>query len=281
MMVSVVIPCYNQGAYLQDAINSVLSQNYTNWEIIIVDDGSDDVETIKFLKNYKAEKISIYFQENNGVSVARNFGAAQALGEYLLFLDGDDKIANEYLHFAIAAFIATPNLSYVYCDVQEFGETNNYRSLELLDLKKTLIHDQTHVSAVLTFSLWKLTTGFDAAFRTGWEDWDFIIRVLDLNVIYYKIPKAMLYYRIIKNSRDKIAVSLHSKALLNQIYLKHIDKYLKYFDEPITILRNNEILQKNIVEQQQHSSNIYKTFSYKLGATILMPLKFIKKYLFK
>ena len=130
-------------------------------------------------------------------------------------------------------------------------------------------------------SLWKLTTGFDDAFRKGWEDWDFIIRVLDLNIIHYKIPKAMLYYRIIKNSRDKVAVSLHSKTLLNQIYLKHIDKYLKYFDEPITILRNNEILHREIVDQQQHSSNIYKSFSYKLGDTILMPFKVVKKYLFK
>lgn len=280
-MISVIIPCYNHGAYVQEAIYSVNAQTYANWEIIIVDDGSDDKITIPILKEIKQNKLSIYFQENKGVSAARNLGASHAKGEYLLFLDGDDKIASEYFELAMDAFNANQKLSYVYCDLQEFGKTQNYRILESLDLKKTLIHNQAHYCAIFKLSLWNIIKGYDAGFIKGWEDWDLIIRILKIGVDFYKIPKAMLLYRISNDSRDKSAVQFHSKTLLNQIYLKHIDSYLKYFDEPISIIRNHETQQKQILELQQQTNNIYNTFSYRIGSFVLMPFKLIKKYFFK
>lgn len=280
-MVSIIIPCYNQGAFIQEAIDSVKAQTYADWEIIIVDDGSDDDNTIVTLKQIDGEKIKIKFQDNQGVSVARNFGAENAQGEYLLFLDGDDKIASEYLELASKAFNSYPDLSYVYCDVQEFGETNNYRILESLDIKKTLIYNQTHVSAIFKRSLWDATKGFDKSFKKGWEDWDFIIRILEMGVLFYKIPKPMLLYRIRKNSRDKTAVNLHESFLLNQIYLKHIDSYIKYFESPLQIFRMYYNQQIEILDLKQNAVNIYSTHSYKLGSLLLSPFKLMKKVFVK
>jgi glycosyltransferase involved in cell wall biosynthesis len=277
LLVSVIIPCYNQGAFIQDAIDSVIAQKYKNWEIIIVDDGSTDEGTIEKLKEINNISVAIYFQQNKGVSAARNLGASKAQGEFLLFLDGDDKIEKEYLQLAINAFCLNDKLNYVYCDLQEFGETNNYRSLELLNIKKILLYNQTHVSAILKKSLWIASNGFDESFKKGWEDWDFIIRVLKLNIVFYKIPKAMLLYRILKKSRDKTAVEIYNKDLQNQIYRKHLESYLVYYDEPISVLRNFEIQQGEILQLHQKLINIYNTYSYKLGSVILFPFKFLKR----
>ncbi len=279
--ISIVIPCYNQGAYIQDAIDSVLAQTYTDWEIIIVDDGSTDVDTIQKLKSIEINNVAIHFQQNKGVSVARNFGAAKAKGDYLLFLDGDDKIGNEYLQLATEAFLANPNLNYVYCDIQEFGNSNNYRSIERLDLKKTLLHNQTHVSAIIKKELWLASNGFDENFKKGWEDWDFIITLLKIGIEYHKIPKGLLHYRILNNSRDTIAVNTHHKYLKNQIYLKHIESYIEYYGEPINVLTKVELQQAEIFQLNQKADNIYNTHSYKFGSFFLFPFKLIRKLFFE
>jgi glycosyltransferase involved in cell wall biosynthesis len=99
--VSVIIPCYNQGRYLDDAITSVLVQTYQNFEILIVDDGSTEPETIEILQDYQQPKTRIIRTENQGVATARNLGIAQAQGTYILPLDADDKIADSYLEKAV------------------------------------------------------------------------------------------------------------------------------------------------------------------------------------
>ena len=78
--VSVIIPCYNQGRYLDDAIASVLVQTYQNFEILVIDDGSTEPETIEVLQNYQQPKTRIIRTENQGVAAARNLGIAQAQG---------------------------------------------------------------------------------------------------------------------------------------------------------------------------------------------------------
>ena len=100
-MVSVIIPCYNQGAYIQEAIDSVKAQTYTDWEIIIVDDGSNHEGTLQELKYFKEIGIIVIETPNKGVSAARNKGIEVANGEFILPLDADDKIAPQYLEEAV------------------------------------------------------------------------------------------------------------------------------------------------------------------------------------
>ena len=97
-IISVVIACYNQGIYLSDALNSLEKQTFQNWEGIIVNDGSTDgTEEIALEYVKKDERFKYVFQENGGVSKARNIGAAQALGTYILPLDADDKLEETYI----------------------------------------------------------------------------------------------------------------------------------------------------------------------------------------
>lgn len=276
-MVSIIIPCYNLGAYINEAIDSVKAQTYTDWEIIIVDDGSDDGETASILKAIKEEKTTIYFQENLGVSVARNIGAQHSKGEFLLFLDGDDKIAAYYLETAMQALNLNFALSYVYGNIQEFGDSNIYRDLEQLDIRKTLIHNQTHVSGIMRKNLWIESKGFDPFFRKGWEDWDFMIRILTNGLEYYKIPNVVLFYRNRNLSRDKTAIKSHEELLLAQIYLKHLEIYLKYFPTPISLLRNDIKHKLEMQHLNQKVTDIYKTYSYRIGSFLLSPFKSLNK----
>ncbi|MBP3707033.1 MAG: glycosyltransferase family 2 protein [Clostridia bacterium] len=97
-LVSIIIPAYNAEKYLQRCLESVVNQTYKNIEIIIVNDGStDNTESIiiRYQKKYKS--IKYFKKENNGVSDARNYGIAQASGEYFCFVDADDYVSESLI----------------------------------------------------------------------------------------------------------------------------------------------------------------------------------------
>lgn len=93
---SIIIPTYNRRKLLQRAVESVLAQNYDNWELIIVDDGSID-HTKEYVYSIKNDRVQYYYQENNGESSARNLGLKKSKGQYICFVDSDDKILPNYL----------------------------------------------------------------------------------------------------------------------------------------------------------------------------------------
>jgi len=109
--VSVVIPCYNQAHFLGEAIESVLSQSYTNFEIVVVDDGSTD-NTSEVASRYP-DKVRLIRQENKGLSGARNTGIGHSEGEYLVFLDSDDRLLPEALEAGLECFRAHPECAFV------------------------------------------------------------------------------------------------------------------------------------------------------------------------
>ena len=103
--VSIIVPCYNQAQYLEDALQSVVFQTYKDWECIIVNDGSvDNTEIIA--KNWllKDNRFKYLHQENGGLSMARNSGIKLAEGDFILPLDADDKISSNYIEKAIEEF---------------------------------------------------------------------------------------------------------------------------------------------------------------------------------
>ena len=97
-MISIIIPVYNVEQYIAEAIESVLQQPYENWELILIDDGSVD-ESLQVCRKYANEdrRIKVYAKENGGVSSARNKGIELSCGEWLLFMDADDRISSDCL----------------------------------------------------------------------------------------------------------------------------------------------------------------------------------------
>jgi glycosyltransferase involved in cell wall biosynthesis len=276
-LISIIITCYNLGEFLNDAIDSALSQSYKKIEIFVVDDGSTDAYTIEFLKTFAAEKVIIVSQPNRGVSAARNYGASLAMGDYLLFLDGDDKIDETYLSKAVVALKNNPSLDYIYCDLKEFGQGNAVRILDHLYLNKQILYNLCHPSGVVSKELWNKAGGFDIEFVKGWEDWDFWLRVIRLNVSSYKIEEPLFYYRIRSNSRDKIAVQNNSVFLEQMIFSKNLSSYFMVYEKPISALREFEILKEEKLHFEEVKKSIYNSWSYRIGSFILTPLKLIAK----
>jgi glycosyltransferase involved in cell wall biosynthesis len=109
-LVTVVIPCYNQAHFLGEAIESVLSQTYRNFEVIVVDDGSTD-NTSEVASRY--EGVRLIWQENRGLAGARNRGLEEAKGEYVVFLDADDRLLPGALEAGLGCFEAHPECALV------------------------------------------------------------------------------------------------------------------------------------------------------------------------
>jgi glycosyltransferase involved in cell wall biosynthesis len=192
--ISVIIPCYNYHAFLPDACESLLAQTFINWECILINNGRFP-ETEKVTKKYvTTDPRFIYLEsENNGPSSARNLGLQQAKGEYIQFLDADDKLANERFDLLITLLDAT-DADLVYSGVRYFTteEPNTYKSSlnDLNDLGKNdhsgngselynlLLKQNIFAINAPLFKHSLIENGFNEKYK-HLEDWDFWLRLSD------------------------------------------------------------------------------------------------------
>ncbi|MBO0357370.1 glycosyltransferase [Hymenobacter sp. BT186] len=122
-LVSIIIPCYNYGWLLPETLDSVLTQTYPHWECIIIDDGSTD-NSRAVGEEYQARdtRFRYIYQENKGMSAARNTGVAAAKGQYIQFLDSDDLLVPRKLETQVLLLEAHPEVDIVYGDVRCFRQ---------------------------------------------------------------------------------------------------------------------------------------------------------------
>lgn len=125
-LVSIIIPCYNKAAFLGETLQSVLNQTYTDWECILVDDGSTD-STLAIAKAYyeKDSRFHYFLKKNEGVSIARNYGIKRAKGNFIIFLDADDVLANFSLAKRLESFSNYPEQDGLVFTTQFFEEDIN------------------------------------------------------------------------------------------------------------------------------------------------------------
>lgn len=137
MKISVVVPVYNSEKYISYCVKSVISQTYENWELILVDDGSTD-NSLEILKDLakKDSRIYLIHQENAGPGRARNVGIFHASGEYIVFLDSDDRINKDYL-----SLLSQKNEDVVFIDVNQTDEKFHILKKEYMSSFKNLSKD--------------------------------------------------------------------------------------------------------------------------------------------
>jgi glycosyltransferase involved in cell wall biosynthesis len=279
-MVSIIIPCYNQGAYIQEAIDSVKAQTYADWEIIIVNDGSDDEETTQLLVRLKEEGLHIIDIPNSGVSVARNKGIAVANGEFILPLDADDKIAPEYLEKAVKVLLEKPHVKLVYCDCAYFGILSGISPVPAFSLEGMLFENLIFNAAVIRKADFIKSGGYDETFLAGWEDWEFWLRFIKNEAEVYKLPFIHFYYRIKEDSRNSSIKNEKRKICEQQLYKKHIDLFLHQNPNPISSLKDLHFYKKEYESLERYRQQLLQSVSYRIGNFIISPVKWLK-WMFK
>lgn len=254
-LVSVIMPAYRQADYIAEALESLLRQTYTNWEVAVVDDGSpDNVAEIAKRYSEKDSRIRFYHTENHGVSAARNYAAAQTSGEFIIPLDADDTFEPEYIEKCVREFHDRPNLKIAYCQWQMFGAVNKSPYLRYNGYQDLLIENTIFCSAMYRRTDFDRVGGYDTEIPYGFEDWDFWISLLDMNAEVYQIQEKLFNYRIKEISRSS-EVNLKEKQLktLEYIYHKHSAVYTEAFPDMLYRLQRLRHLQNSEAKWKQRS----------------------------
>ncbi len=228
--VSVIVPCYNHGEFLPETLDSLGAQTFSDYEIIVVNDGSTDEATITLLQSLILAKTRIFHTVNRGVSAARNKGIAEASGEYILPLDADDKIGPTYLELAVNLLDTRPEVAIVYCERVLFGEREGVVQLPDYDPRAILIDNCIYPAALYRKADWKIVGGYSEKMLHGWEDWEFWISLSELKKKVVKIQEPLFFYRVRSNSRDHSIRFMQKLALMTVIVLRHKGLYLRNLD---------------------------------------------------
>ena len=260
LLVSVVMPCFNDGKYIDEAIASVLSQTYKNVEIIVIDDGSTDQLTKTLLANKKWPKTKIIHIPHSGPSFARNIGIQESCGQYILPLDSDDKIKPTYIEKALRILETQPNVGIVYCQAEFFGKRTGKWRLPEYSLARMLLENIIFVCALFRKEDWQKVGGFKPEFVDGMEDYDFWLSIIELGREVVQLPELLFLYRIKENSRTKQFIATQKKLIdsYDRIYCNHP----KLFSENIDLFVH--VLRKALLDQIEWSKK-YRGIIEKLG----------------
>lgn len=223
--VSVIIPCFNQGCYLAESIGSVLASDFNDLEIVVVDDGSCDPETCITLESLDYPKTRLIRQANAGLAAARNSGIAEANGIYILALDADDRIGQQYISQAVATLQSDQTLGIVYCRAWKFGAEQGEWCLPVFSRVRMMFGNIIFCSAIYRRADWLQVKGYDESFIRGWEDWDFWLSLLELGRTVRRLPQVGFYYR---KSPESMATCM-APELKAELHCRIVAKHSGFF----------------------------------------------------
>lgn len=224
-LVSIITPYYNGAKYVTEAISSAISQTYKNIEVILIDDGSTDPESIDVFDKIEHPLLRKYRTNNQGLSTARNTAISLARGEIILPLDCDDLISNSYVEKAVSEFTRNINTGIVYAHANFFGDINQHWNLPEFNKLDFLVNNCIFCSGLFKKSDWKEVGGYKTDMIYGLEDYDFWLSIITLNRDVIRLPEIHFFYR--KHGTSMIS-SLSPEKLsysYSKILNRHHDLY--------------------------------------------------------
>ncbi|MCE7060021.1 glycosyltransferase family 2 protein [Dyadobacter sp. CY343] len=286
-LVSIIIPSYNYGFIIEETLRNLQEQSYTNWEALIVDDGSSD-NTAEVVRKFVAQDSRIYFftQKNKGVSVARNLGFAHSKGSYIQFLDADDLLSKDKLAVQVEYLETHPGTDISYTDHLYFEhdrpeimypdyEMNNHNWLPKIDAKgydaiNTLIYSNIAVvsSPMLRRAVVKKVKGFPE-FSNYTEDWEF----------WFQCAIMGARYTFLDDDRAKTLIRIHQRNTSRNIQIMQAGE-LQFRKRIVAQLRDSQVLnaeEKEILLQRNAASTqkLYKYMMYHADLGSLPQLKIL------
>ena len=289
--VSVIIPAYNGDRYISEAIDSVLAQTYTNYEIIVVDDGSTD-NTSQVVKAY-GDRVRYIYRENQGVASARNLGIAKAEGEYIAFLDQDDLFFPNKLSEQLNCFELHPEAGIIHsgwlrinhCG-EILGKVEPWHNAPILDLEQWLWWKPVLLGAMIFDRRWlERVKGLDSQFKQVCDlDLAWRLTLKGCKTIWHK--QLTLYYRE-HDSNDSLNTPLQARetvAVLNKFFslrelpapIRKMEKSCRYYTMVWCAWR---LYRTGYIEEMTHY--LIKAFNYtnrNATATIFHWIKSFQRY---
>ncbi len=262
-LISFIIPYYNQAKYIEETLRSVIASTYQNFEIIIVDDGSEDenkTQLLEIIEVINDKRIRIFHQQNAGPSVARNFAISKANGEILVFLDGDDLIEKDTLELSLKVFNKTPDIDVVYGNNILFGEKNKIIKPNEIHPNTILVFNPIAVCVIIKKSVFQNNQFDEYLSKLGLEDWELWMNLISKNYKFQYINHNLFKIRVLPNSRTTTEANPNLAKIKAYIYQKHSDFLAKQF--------------KDLYYTQKQT---LETPDYKIGNVLMKPYRWFKR----
>lgn len=265
-LVSFIIPYFNAGATIQETIDSIFNQSYSNFDVWIINDGSTDQLSIDKLKDFEGnDKIHILNKENYGPSIARNTAINLTKANFIVPLDADDKILNNTIQQSLIEFGKNLKIGVVYGDLQFFGEEVSTKSQDVFSIERQLLWNQVAVCCVIRKEVFDDVGMFDKELsQLGLEDWEFWIRVGVSSWQLKKINELHFQIRVTKSSRTFEVANKNINEIKNIVFHKHKDIWMSNYE---SLYYDRKML--------------LETPDYRIGNTIMKPWRILKKILIK
>lgn len=223
-LVTLAMPIYNYAKRLNPTLQSVFSQDYTNFEITIVNDGSNDEYCLMKLDSLEEQEgIRIIHKENTGVSDTRNVAVREGKGEYILPLDADDMILPGYLKTGVNLIKKNPKISPVYCDTIHVGEMQGLEKRPEWSPERLLSGPFIVNSSMYSREAYESIEGYNTEMK-GWVDYDLWVQMMDAGFIGKRIPKGLFIY-FHHESEGKGSVSTSARQNMKQLHKTVLDRH--------------------------------------------------------
>ena len=219
---TVVIPCFDYGRFLPEAVRSALGQAGGPPRVVVVDDGSSQPETLRALEALP-DGVELLRRPNEGVSAARNAGARASTTPYLLMLDADDLLDPRAIEVLRAALAADFKAGFSYGMAEFFGAWSGRLDFPDYDPYRLLYRSLVGATSLIRRDVFEAVGGFDPTIP-GYEDWDFYLGALERGFVGRRVPEVVLLYRRHGGSRisgDRAAYRRRYRA----IRAKHHDLF--------------------------------------------------------
>lgn len=273
MLLSIVVPVYNTELYLRKCIDSIICQTYSNWELILVNDGSTD-NSGKICDEYKSKdsRIKVYHKLNGGVSSARNLGIEKSIGDWIIFIDSDDYVEKTYIQdFFQSSSMLNSNCLIIqglifdftkYCTFRKFPDQKyNFRELPQCIIANDLFTYGGPICKLYNRSIIK-SAGlcFPEAYSYG-EDTIFFLKYINLIEEIILIPSCKYHY--IQNDKETLSRKAHNFNMLKLYVIDNLTA-IKQLDDKFMINRSLMRCHKKSI------NGLFKKMVidlYKLGST--------------
>ena len=254
--ISVIVPCYNHGHYLGEAVDSVLAQTRQDFEIIVVDDGSTDAETQAVVAAFERPKTRVIRIAHRGLAAARNAGIAAASGDVLCALDADDRLEATFFEKALAVLDADPSVTFASAWLRTFGDEAWEWTPSRCDLPGLLWEDTVLTAALVRTEAVRAVGGYDEAMcEQGDEDWDLWLTLVERGYQGTILREPLFNYRRRAGSLSTVSwLGSGHVPLARYRFSKHYETYRRHLfdvfqhqdEETAALLRRNDELERYI-----------------------------------